>query len=415
MWHFPDIHFPELYVKRLRIFAGTLYVIGFLYSLPCFATTNPADEPIWFAPEVNLDEIKTLLTKTKGADIDKRNSLGQTGLMYAINTGAFGDFGRSVYGTQTKPGLVETLISFGADVNAKSEQSPREEDHSFGNTPLHYACIIVNPRDSVAMIDFLIRKGADVNAQNNLLETPLMWSSQVSLEENLRQVFTEMITNLADVNMQNNIGNTYLNLVIINKDIGWIQYLMKNFGSMFDLNLKNREGWTALELAKNTMQPESVAAIESFKPLGIDDRINLRDSLGRTPLMLALIRNDMTFAKRQLSHGAALDAVDTTRYRNSPIHFAVIRRYEVLPFVSLLLDQKADPNFKNAYGETPLHYLVKYNIKSPERNAVAKLLIEKGANPNLPNREGKTAIDIASKIDVSFANRLAKWFSEKKK
>lgn len=367
-------------------------------------------EPLWFDPQINIDDLKKILTDTKGAGIDSRNSFGQTGLMYAINTGSFGNFGRFVGGTDTKPGLVETLINYGADVNAKSEQSPREEDHSFSNTPLHYANIIVNPRDAVPLIDYLIRAGADVNAQNNLKETPLMWASQASLPENLQSIFKEMISNLADVNMQNNIGNTYLHLLIRNKDILGVQYMMEHFGSMFDLNLKNREGWTPLEYAKNTLQPESIRAIEAFRPLGLADNIHVRDELGRSPLMLAILRNDVSFAERQIGLGAKLDDADTTRYKNNPIHFAVIRQYNILPFVTILLNKKADPNLKNAFGETPLHYLVKYNIRSHERNAIAKLLIENGANPNIPNKKGETAIDLARKVDAGFAGKLESLF-----
>jgi ankyrin repeat protein len=335
--------------------------------------------------------------------------------MYAINTGAFGDFGRFTKVTDNKAGLVETLIFYGADVNAKSEQSPREEDHSFGNTPLHYATIIVNPRDSIDMIEYLVRKGADVNARNNLLETPLMWSLQAAIDDNREKLFIEMITHLADVNLQTNIGNSYLHLVIYNKDINLIQKLMKKFGSMFDLHLKNREGLTPLEFAKHTMQPESVRAIESFKPLGHNDRVDVRDELGRTPLMLAIIRNDLVFAQRQFDLGAKTNVHDTTQYENYPLHFAVIRHYTVEPFVTLLLNNKADANVQNAYGDTPLHYLVTYNIKSPERNAIAKLLIDKGANPTIANNKGDTAVDIARRLDTAFANKLEHLFSERNK
>lgn len=391
-------------------------ILLFLMSLMCVqylaGYAYIENEPIWFTPEANLDDIKELLRDTNGANIDQRNSLGQTGLMYAINIGRFGDFGRYDETSDTS-GLVETLIYYGADVNARSEQSPREEDHSFDNTPLHFAALRVNPRNSVPMIDYLVDAGADINAQNNLGETPLMWSMQQSRMETLTPVFKAMIADLADVNIQNNIGNTYLHLVIREKDINWIQYLMKNFGSMFDLTLKNKEGWTPLAYAKNTLQPESERAIEEFEPLGIGDQINVRDMLGRTGLMLAIIRSDLPFAERQIQYRADVNAADTTRFANSPLHFAVINHQNMLPFVTLLLDNNADPNGQNAYGETPLHYLVKYNLRSPERNQVAKILINAGADPNKMNKRGKSAMQEAAKKDPNFAKSLQSWYVEK--
>lgn len=399
----------------MRCLYPLLILIG-MQELYCSQAMSQ-NEPIWFSPEANIATIKKFLRENKGIAIDTRNSLGQTGLMYAINNGMFGGFGSYASGSDldTKTGLVEELVRYGADVNAKSEQSPREEDHSFGNTPLHYASIIVNARDNVPLIDFLIRSGADPNAQNNLLETPLMWSSQASLFENQSAIFEEMITNLADVNIQNNLGDTYLHLLIRNKDIQGVQYMMSTFGSMYDLNLKNKEGLAPLAYAKATLQPESERAIKSFRPLGSDDNTKVRDKLGRNPLMLAIIRNDLPFAERQLKQGAKIDDVDQTKYKNQPIHFAVIRKYRVAPFVDLALKNKADPNAKNAFGDTPLHYLVKYNIKNPEAREVAKILILAGANPGIRNKKGETVLELANRANGSFGHMLEKLYAESKK
>jgi ankyrin repeat protein len=42
-----------------------------------------------------------------------------------------------------------------------------------------------------------------------------------------------------------------------------------------------------------------------------------------------------------------------------------------------LLDNNADPNIKNIYGETPLHQAI-----DQENNKIINLLLEKGADPN---------------------------------
>ena len=78
---------------------------------------NALTAQIWLEPQANLDDIKNKLEETGGANIDARNSLGQTGVMQAINYGRFGEFGR--YDAQTN--LVKLLVKYGADVNARSE------------------------------------------------------------------------------------------------------------------------------------------------------------------------------------------------------------------------------------------------------------------------------------------------------
>ncbi len=389
--------FIKVKVAMVSLFIGLLMCIHVLTA------------QIWLEPQANLQDIETELEETGGANIDARNSLGQTGLMQAINYGRFGEFGR--YDSQTS--LVELLVKYGADVNARSEKPPREEDHSYNNTPLHYVSIQTNFRQTAPLIDYLIDEGAEVNAKNSLGETPLMWTANLALLDDKRKVTQAFIADLADVNLQNNRGDTYLHILIRNKDYTWVQELIDTLGSMFDLSIKNHEGWTPMDYAVNTLQPESQRAIESLKLVGDNDKVKDRDIFGRTGLMLAIVRNDEPFALRQIKYKADLNAQDTTRFKNAPLHFAVMRNDNLAPFVNMLLNNKADSNVKNAYGDTPLHYLVKFNMKSPERDAVAKMLINSGANPSQANSRGKTVIDQAKKVDPGFAQQLEKWYKDK--
>lgn len=361
-------------------------------------------DPLWFEPQVQLVDIAAALDKNPSS-VDDRNTLGQTGLMYAVNINRFGGFGTY----DEKNGLVELLIERGADVNARSMKSPREEDHSFNNTALHYAAIQPNYHNTTVMIDYLIDAGALVNAKNNLGETPLMWTANLALLEDKVFIARKFIENLADINLQNNIGNTYLHILITNKDYSAVQELVKLFGSMFDLSIKNSEGWTPIDLAVNTLEPDSYRALTSIVPIGLSDGVDAVDILGRTGLMLAIIRNDLPFANRQLEERAAVGNQDTTRFGNTPLHFAVIRHYAALPFVKLLLEYKADPNIRTRYGDTPLHYLVRFNISNKERDGIANMLIQAGADPFIKNKKNISAFDEARKVDPSFATKLQTW------
>jgi ankyrin repeat protein len=60
------------------------------------------------------------------------------------------------------------------------------------------------------------------------------------------------------------------------------------------------------------------------------------------------------------------------------LYIAVVNKnYNLCEF---LLENNADPNLKNIYGETPLHQAIEI-----ENNKIINLLLEKGADPNATN------------------------------
>ena len=390
--------------------AGLLAIVFGLVLLHVHILGAP-NTPIWFDPQYTNDQIREELERTKGAGVDTaRNSLGQTGLMAAIIAADY-----SAFVFEGEPfERVKLLVKYGADVNAVSNAAPREEDHSYNNTPLHYAALQNNNIYTVDMIHYLIDMGAHVNVQNSLGETPLMWSIDITDFNRRKEATRALIEDLADVNMQNNLGMTYLHLPIKIVDIAWVQYLMETYGSMFDLTLKNREGKTAEEYASSELQTDIVNAIKNRRKIGIGDNVHEVDALGRNGLMLAVIRDDLPFAKRQIEYRADMDAKDRTRFENAALHFAAMRRYHMSPYVQLLAQKGANPNIKNKYGETPLHYLLKYNLHAPDRDVAAKALIDAGANIKEENNVKESVIKIAETLSPPFAKKLQKWAEEKK-
>jgi ankyrin repeat protein len=352
--------------------------------------------PSWLRADTNNEQVRKDLAATNGANIEARNWLGQTGLMYAITTFNIERF--------------HILLKYGADVNARSSQAAREEDETFNNTPLHYAVKHTNAimsTENTDIIDELVDEGADVNAQNNLGETPLMWSLHIPRMEDRSAVVKRFIADMADVNLQNNIGDTYFMIAIKATDRGWLQYFMDTYGSMIDYNIRNHEGMNTLDYAISYVHPRYIQIVQNRKLVGFGDRVNDRDILGRTGLMLAIIRNDYPFAERQLQYHADVEATDATRFENHPLHFALMRRANIGPYIKLLLDNGAQVNIQNRYGDTPLHYLVRYNFSSLERDAAAEQMIAAGADPTIKNRRGKSVIDEAKRKDPGFAQQLA--------
>ena len=116
-----------------------------------------------------------------GKDVDAKDDLyGDTPLLWAAGLG--------------HKGVVEMLITKGADVNAKADG---------GWTPLHYA----TGGNDMEIVELLIDKGADINAKNARDQiTPLHWAAWRGHKE----VTELLIAKGAVVNTKNKSGGTPL-------------------------------------------------------------------------------------------------------------------------------------------------------------------------------------------------------------
>jgi hypothetical protein len=136
-------------------------------------------------------------------------------------------------------------------------------------------------------------------------------------------------------------------------------------------------------------------------------------------LIEAASRGDLEKVKRLLNEGADVNAKN--KYGQTPLHWAATWGH--LDIVKLLVDRGADINAKDEDGETPLHWaaandhldVVEFlldrgadvNAKSGygqtplhwaatySRLDIVKLLLDRGADVNAKNGDGKTPLDLA--------------------
>jgi len=119
--------------------------------------------------------------------------------------------------------------------------------------------------------------------------------------------------------------------------------------------------------------------------------------------------NNMSSSNKNLSqHNSMDDSIDTTVYNNSKpiindqdtsIHLALScqasREHASVQFecdlfiLDFIIQNSRAINKKNAFGETPLHYCVKFNL--PE---CMKLLLRCGADASLKNNDDETPLDL---------------------
>jgi len=117
------------------------------------------------ATKGNYEFVK-FLVNNKGADINAKNDKGETPLICALKNGYFD--------------IAKFLIEKGANVNAK--------ENIWGVTPLMYAAAThLYNSNCLNVIKLLIQKGANINAVNNQGQTALDYAGNDDIYRILRQ------------------------------------------------------------------------------------------------------------------------------------------------------------------------------------------------------------------------------------
>jgi len=112
---------------------------------------------------------------------------------------------------QRQVGVIQALISKGADINAKDK---------LGETLLHYAA----EHGSRRIAEFLIANGANINAANEKGETPLHCSTFWGY----RQMVELLMANGADITAETNEGQTALDIAV-QQDYPGLSALLREF------------------------------------------------------------------------------------------------------------------------------------------------------------------------------------------
>jgi len=128
-------------------------------------------------------------------------------------------------------GLIEKLISYGADINAKSRH---------GETMIHAAA----EGGNINMVKYLVAKGLNINAKTNGGVTALRcaaYSGNVDLAEYL-------VEKGLDVNAKAHSGATALHNAALFNNVDMVKYLVEKGA---DVNAKNEFSVTPLDYASN--------------------------------------------------------------------------------------------------------------------------------------------------------------------
>lgn len=299
-------------------------------------------------PQARVETVKVLLEA--GLDIEITNPQSQTPLIAAAEVGAFD--------------VVEFLLKKGADVNALTNEGENaicfavkgNYDYQFTRTSE------MNEQNKVRVINLLCEYGGNIDCISLDGLTPLGYS--ICFKYN--QIFERLIELGANINLKDSFGLTPL---------------------MRALAYNNRN-------AKRTLLSQS----------NID--LTLEDENGQNILFYLVREDDTTENVAEFLKFVTNFKVPYTKnnFNEYPLFYAVEGKRH---FTKKILEINNDINCEDLKGATPLLIACGFYVDNAEdfnfniQKEIIMMLIEKGADINYKNTDGLTAMDIAVRLNSS--------------
>ncbi|KAF8266114.1 hypothetical protein EI94DRAFT_1733931, partial [Lactarius quietus] len=250
----------------------------------------------------------------------------------------------------------------------------------------------------LVMVQLLLERGADVNAWDKCLQTPLLLTMkhktssllQIHHVDHILIVAQLLLEGGTDVNAQDKSLETPL-LLVQHKMSDLPQFLLENGA---DSNVENKDGRTPLHMLLGLKEihngstseydgADYILIVAQLLDHGPD--VNARDKHHKTPLLLAM-QHKITVQILTLKN----------EDDNTPLHHA--SQNGMFAITQVLLEHGGKPNAKGKDCETSLHLTLQGKGDSECDIGITRLHLEHGANVNVQDNFHVTPSDLSSRL-----------------
>jgi ankyrin repeat protein len=292
--------------------------------------------------------------------------------------------------------VTELLLKHDADVDIREvtemtmklgvEADRRDEANE---TPLY----LTIRKNRFRLAEILLEHGADANAENNKVMTPLhvLPESQIKDEGDIINLALLLLKHGAKVNRQDKDNETPLH-----RAIRWDRFMLAGLllehGA--DANAESSRGTTPLHiLSESRIKEEGIILNLASSLLKNGAEVNRRDKNNEIPLHLAIRWDRFMLAGTLLENGADTNAENNEG--KAPIHIlsesAINDEGDIFNLVLLLSKNGAEVNKRDNDHNTPFHLAIRRN-----HFKLAWALLKHGADAIAENNKGQTPLHILS-------------------